>query len=154
MSEQENNAGAYLAMRSQYIKDFSFENPHAPGSLMTLKEPPKVDLNVDMAAQRLSEDMFELSMQFNIRAIGERTLFMVDLIYAGLFTITGVPEERLEQILLVDCAFLLFPYARRVVSDVTRDGGFPPLMLEPIDFLRMYAQKRQEAIAANAGDAA
>ncbi len=146
MSEQENQSGPFLAMRSQYIKDFSFENPHAPQSLLSLKEAPKVDLNVDMGAQRLSEDMFELSMQFNIRAIGERTLFMVDLIYAGLFTISGIPEERLEQILLVDCAFLLFPYARRVVSDVTRDGGFPPLMLEPIDFLRMYAQKRQEAV--------
>ncbi len=148
MSEQENKPVPYLGMRSQYIKDLSFENPHAPASLMALKEAPKVDLNVDMGAQRLSEDMFELSMQFNIRAMGERTLFLVDMVYAGIFTITGIPEDKLEQILLVDCAFLLFPYARRVISDVTRDGGYPPLHLEPIDFLRMYAQKRQEAAAA------
>lgn len=147
MSEQDNKNTPYLAMRSQYIKDFSFENPHAPASLLSLKEAPKVDLNVDMAAQRLSEDMFELSMQINVRAIGERTLFMVDLVYAGLFAISGIPDDRLEQILLVDCAFLLFPYARRVISDVTRDGGFPPLMLEPIDFARMYVQKRQEVPA-------
>lgn len=138
---------AQLAMRAQYIKDLSFENPHAPSSLMGLKEPPKIDLNMDLGAQRLSEDMFELTMQFNIRAISERTVFLVDMVYAGIFSIQGIPDEQLEPVLLIECAHQLYPFARRIIADVTRDGGFPPLLLEPIDFARMYVEKRKGAAA-------
>lgn len=134
-----------FAMRGQYVKDLSFESPHAPASLLKVKEAPKVDMNVDMNAQKLQDDLFELTMNISARAVGERTLFIVDLAYGGLFEVADFPEENLEQLLLVDCAFLLYPYARRVVSDVTRDGGFPPLLLEPIDFLRMYAESKQRA---------
>lgn len=137
--------GPRFAMRGQYIKDLSFENPHAPNSLLTMKEPPKVDMNVDLTAQKVQEEMFELTMTINVRATGERTLFLVDLAYGGLFAVAGVPEEMMEQLLLVDCAFLLYPFARRVVADVTRDGGFPPLLLEPIDFLRLYRENKQRA---------
>lgn len=132
-----------FAMRGQYIKDLSFESPHAPASLLTMKEPPKVEMNVDLSAQRVQDEMFELTININVRAIGERTLFLVDLAYGGLFAIANIPEENMEAVLLVDCAFLLYPYARRVVSDVTRDGGFPPLLLEPIDFLRLYRENKQ-----------
>ena len=129
-------------MKGQYIKDFSFENPHAPASLMAMNEPPKVDMNVDLSAQKLQEEMFELTMHISVRATGERTLFLTDLAYAGLFAVVGVPEENIEQLLLVDCAFILYPFARRVISDATRDGGFPPLLLEPIDFFRLFQQNK------------
>ncbi len=134
-----------FAMRGQYIKDLSFENPHAPASLIGQAEPPKVDMNVDLTAQKIQDDMFELTMNISVRAQGERTLFIVDLAYGGLFAIANIPEDKLEQLLLVDCAFLLYPFARRVVADVSRDGGFPPLLLEPIDFLRLFRESKQEA---------
>lgn len=134
-----------IILRAQYIKDLSFENPQAPSSLMALKEPPKVDMSMDLTAQRLSDDLFELTMQFNIRALAERTVFLVDMVYAGVFSLTGIPEDKLEPVILIECAHQLYPFARRIVSDVTRDGGFPPLLLEPIDFARMYFEKRRSA---------
>lgn len=142
---REDDTAPRFAMRGQYVKDLSFESPHAPTSLLTVKEAPKVDMNVDLNAQKIQEDLFELTMNISVRATGDRTLFIVDLAYSGLFAIANIPEENLEQLLLVDCAFLLYPYARRVVSDVTRDGGFPPLLLEPIDFLRLYMESKQKA---------
>ncbi len=148
----ENPASApRFAMRGQYIKDLSFENPHAPGSLIGLTEPPKVDMNVDMTAQNIQEGMFELTMNISVRATSERTLFIVDLSYGGLFAVSGIPEDKLEQLLLVDCAFILYPFARRVVADVSRDGGFPPLLLEPIDFFRLYQENQKKAAAAANG---
>lgn len=134
-----------FAMRGQYVKDLSFENPHAPSSLLRIKEAPKVDMNVDLNAQSVQDGLLELTMHISARAVGERTMFIVDLDYAGLFELANIPEENIEQLLLVDCAFLLYPYARRVVSDVTRDGGFPPLLLEPIDFHRLYVESKQRA---------
>lgn len=151
MTEELNIPGAEhanvpsFAMRGQYIKDLSFENPHAPKSLLAMKEPPKVDMSIDLAAQRVQEELFDLTMKITVRATGERTLFLVDLAYGGLFALTNIPEDKMEQLLLVDAAFLLYPFARRVVADVTRDGGFPPLLLEPVDFFRLYQENRQRA---------
>lgn len=130
-----------FALRAQYIKDLSLENPHAPASLLAMKEAPKVDMNVDLVAQKLQDDLFELSMVFTVRASSERTLFIVDLTYAGIFALTNIPEDKIEQLLLVDCAFILFPFARRVIADITRDAGFPPLLLEPIDFYRLFQER-------------
>ncbi len=134
-------------LKGQYIKDLSFESPHAPMSLLSLREPPKVDMNVNLGAQRVQESLYELSMSIAVRAIGERTLFLADLIYAGLFELHNIPEDKIEQLVLVDCAFILYPFARRVIADVTRDGAFPPLLLEPIDFYRLYAENRSKAPA-------
>ncbi len=145
VSSAENDTTPRFAMRGQYVKDLSFENPHAPMSLLTAKEPPKVDMNVDLTAQKVQDDLFELTMSISARVSAERTLFIIDLAYGGLFAIANIPEENLEQLLLVDCAFLLYPFARRVVSDVSRDGGYPPLLLEPIDFLRLYVENKQRA---------
>lgn len=153
-AEQSSNAGnakagqaqpPRFAMKGQYIKDLSLENPHAPASLLAMKEPPKVELNLDLQASRVQENLYELSMIFNVRALNDRTLFIVDLTYAGLFEVMNIPEQYIERVLMVDSAFTLFPYARRVISDVTRDGGFPPLILEPIDFLGMFEQRRQQS---------
>lgn len=135
-----------FALRTQYIKDLSLENPHAPASIIAAnKQAPKVELNVDLAAQKIQDDLFELMMRINVRALGERTLFMVDLTYAGLFAVSNIPEQNLEPVLMVDGAFILFPFARRVVADITRDGGFPPLLLEPVDFYRFYQEKVAQA---------
>lgn len=137
-------AGPRFLLRGQYAKDLSFENPHAPMSLLALREPPKVEMNVNLGIQKAQENLFELVMAFSIRATAEKTLFIVDLAYGGLFELHNIPEDKIEQLLLVDCAFILFPFARRVIADATRDGGFMPLMLEPIDFFRLYQQRKRE----------
>ncbi len=131
-----------FAIRGQYIKDLSFENPHAPESLLPQKQQPEIQINVDIKATRVNGQFFESSLYISARAVGEiGTLFLVDLVYAGMFEIRDIPDEKIEPLLLVDCPFILFPFARRVVADVTRDGGFPPLLLEPIDFHGLYMQR-------------
>ncbi len=142
-NEVNNSAAPSFVMRGQYVKDLSFENPNAPASLMDLKEMPKVDVNVDLNVAALQPDTFEVTLRFTVKASTENVLFAVDLAYAGVFSLQNIPEDKIEQVLLVDGAFMLFPFARRVVADVTRDGGFPPLLLEPIDFFGLYMQKKQ-----------
>lgn len=136
-------ASPSFAIRGQYIKDLSFENPHAPDSLMPQKTAPEIQINIDIKVARMNDKFYESSLYINARANGETgTLFMVDLTYAGIFELQGIPEDRIEQLLLVDCPFILFPFARRVVADVSRDGGFPPLLLEPIDFHGLYMNRQ------------
>lgn len=141
---ESNNQGTLprFHVTGQYVKDLSFENPGAPQTLIATEEKPKIDVNIDLGAQKLRDDLYEVTLKVTSKAkVQDKNLFLVDLEYAGLFTLLNIPAERLEQILMVDCPFILFPYARRVISDVTRDGGFPPLMLEPIDFFSMYKKK-------------
>jgi preprotein translocase subunit SecB len=139
---------ASIALRAQYVKDLSFENPKAPQSLFSLKEPPQMEVSVDLGGQRLDQDVFELTIHINARAIAENTtIFMADLAYAGVLEIKGVPEDALDQIVFIQGAFLIYPFARRVISDVTRDGGFPPLQMEPIDFFALYQQNRAKTQA-------
>lgn len=129
----------------QYIKDLSFENPQAPKSLLQSEQKPKIDVNIDLNANKLRDDLYEVVFSVNVKASREETaLFVIDLHYAGLFNIQNVPEKVLPQVLFVDCPFMLFPYLRRIVSDATRDGGFPPLMLEPIDFLGLFKKRLTE----------
>jgi preprotein translocase subunit SecB len=131
-----------FVLKHQYIKDLSFENPRAPAIYSALSEPPQIEVQVNLNAQRLSPELFELTLAVNIRAISDKiTVFMVDLAYAGMFEVKNLPEDHLEQAVMVQGAFLIFPYARRVISDVTRDGGFPALNLEPIDFFALHANK-------------
>jgi len=137
-------------IKGQYIKDLSFENPHAPQSLLAAEERPGIDVNVDIKAQKLQDNIYEMTLHIATRAVaGSNTLFLVDLAYAGIFQISNIPPEHIEPLILIDCPFVLFPFARRVIADVTRDGGFPPLMLDPIDFHALYLQNRAktEAVA-------
>jgi len=144
-------AGASIALRAQYIKDLSFENPRAPQSLFSLKEPPQMEVNINLGAQRLDEAVFELAIQINARAISENaTLFMIDLTYGGVFETKNVPEDALDQVVFIQGGFLLYPFARRVIVDITRDGGFPPLQMDPIDFFSLYNQQRSNPPKANA----
>jgi preprotein translocase subunit SecB len=139
-------ATASVALRGQYIKDASFENPRAPASLVSSGEAPKLEVAVNLGAQRLEETVFELAIHINVRAVQEKqSVFLIDLAYGGVLEIKNAAEDQLEPLLFVQGAMLLFPYARRVISDLTRDGGFPPLLLEPIDFSAMYAQQKNRS---------
>jgi preprotein translocase subunit SecB len=138
-----NGAVPQLIVNAQYIKDFSFENPRAPHSLLQQKEPPEVQLGVDVKAQALSQDIYEVVLTVNANAkSGGEAVFVAELAYAAVVTVKGAPE-LLPAMLLVETPRLLFPFARAVVANTTREGGFPPLMLHPVDFAELL--RRQQA---------
>jgi preprotein translocase subunit SecB len=141
---QDGQANPSLSVRAQYIKDLSFENPNAPHSFMALNQKPALDINVDLKVNKLQEDTFEVILVTQVRASAENAvLFMVELAYAGVFALQHIPKERLDQVIMVDCAFILFPFVRRILADASRDGGFPPLLLDPIDFHSLYLRNRK-----------
>lgn len=157
MAENE-QAALPVSLKGQYIKDLSFENPRAPQSLLSLNEAPGIEVNVDLAAQRLQENLFELAMHISARAVKDKTtLFFCDLTYGGIFEVNASDETAYESLVLIDCAYMLFPFARRVIADISRDGGFPPLQIEPIDFNALYEQNKgniQRATAESDGESA
>jgi len=138
-----------VAINVQYIRDFSFENPNAPHVMAELRAPPRIDVKVDVKIRNLAERVFEvcLSIAANATAAGasgERAAFVVELDYAGVVTVqASVPEEHLGPILLIEVPRLLFPFAREIVATATRDGGYPPLLLNPIDFAELYQRQQQ-----------
>ncbi len=124
---------------AQYIKDLSFENPGAPA---LMNQGPQIDLGVDLQARRGDAEHFEVLLKLQVTAkAGDKTVFLLELAYAGLFRIVGVPEDMLQPLLLIQAPHMLFPFARRIVADVVRDGGMPPLMVDPIDFAALYQTK-------------
>lgn len=134
---------------AQYVKDLSFENPDAPKSLTARQKPPKVDVRINVQVNRQTESDMEVSLK--LEATGkdvdlDQTLFQAELVYAGLFKIANVPENQLGALAMVECPRLLFPFARQIIADATRGGGFPPLLLEPVDFVALYRERlRREA---------
>lgn len=139
--------GISMRVLAQYVKDLSFENPTAPNSLFGAPNgapQPSVEVGVDVAARRLSDTDFESELRVHAKSVrGKDTIFLVELVYSGLFRIEGAPPEMLEPLLLIECPRLLFPFARRIVGDATRDGGFLPLMIDPVDFASLYRQQRE-----------
>ncbi len=134
-----------ISIEAQYIKDLSFEHPKAPASLVQGDKRPDIKIGVEVRARPLSPNSYEVELMIKAEANREgEVLFLVDLTYGGLITVQNVKPEMLQPVLLIEGPRMLFPFARRVVSDVTRDGGFPPLMLNPIDFVELY---RQNAMA-------
>jgi len=132
----------------QYIKDLSFENPNVDKLLTNPPEKPNLRVEVNVNAAKFGDKAYESNIQFKAEATSnEAVIYDMELSYAGLFQIEGMPEESLEPFLLVNCPTLLFPFLRRVLADVIRDGGFPPLMLDPIDFGRLYAQNLAQSQA-------
>ncbi len=128
---------------TQYVKDLSFENPNAPQSLGPVTDQPQIDVRVDVGVQRLNETDFEVKLTVGIEAkASQGVMFLVELQYCGLFRLANIPADSLEPMLLIECPRQIFPFARRVIADVTRDGGFPPLMIDPIDFVNLYQQRR------------
>ena len=145
-------AGPALNVLGQYVKDFSFENPNAPSSLAPQQTQPQIAINVNVGAQPLSQTEFDVDLRLEAKAtVGEVVLFNVELVYSGLFRIQNVPEEHLHPFVLIECPRLLFPFARQILADATRNGGFPPLMLDPIDFVALYQQNAANAAAGQSG---
>lgn len=134
-----------FAMRGNYIKDVSLENPRAPQSLLPTEKAPTISMNMDLQARKLQDNLFELDMTFHVKTEAEFPLFVIELVYSGIFELSGIPENIIERVLLVDSAFSLFPFARRVVADLTRDAGFQPLLLDPIDFLGLFEKRSAES---------
>lgn len=146
----ETAGGPPIVINAQYIKDLSFENPNAPGSLVQ-QQAPQIELRVNVGARALTDNLYEVQLSVNGTAKHEEeTAFIVELSYGAVVTLNGVPEEHLQPVLLIEVPRLLFPFARAIVSDVVRDGGFPPLMLQPIDFVDLY----QRQFAGNQPEAA
>jgi preprotein translocase subunit SecB len=144
-----------IGMIAQYVKDLSFENPNAPGIYQSQVQP-QIDVQFHISVAPVADDVHEVSMKIEVRAQGDAgsTIFAVELVYAGLFGARNVPAEALSPFLYAEAPRLLFPFARRIVADVTRDGNFMPLLLDPIDFGAMYAQQAQAATQLAEGETA
>ena len=128
-----------LQIIGQYIKDLSFENPGAPA---VLGANPEMDLGVDLQAKPAGADLFEVVLSLRIRANFEgKPLFILELAYAALIRMQNIPEDAVQRMLLIQTPYLMYPFARRILSDMVRDGGMPPLMIEPIDFGALYQAK-------------
>jgi preprotein translocase subunit SecB len=134
-----------LNVVAQYIKDFSFENPNAPQSLSTGSGPPQISIQINVAAKPMSETDIEVALKLDGKAESNGTLmFRFELEYAGVFRIQNVPPESLNPVVLIECPRLLFPFAREIIATTVRNGGFPPLLLDPVDFVGLYRQKMGE----------
>lgn len=128
-----------IGIESQYIKDLSFENPLGPNAAAAIQKQPQVEVEVTTSARGLSQGRFEVSLIIRGQAkTQDATVFIAELTYAGVVTLTNVPEEAVKPVLFIEGARLLFPFARNIIADVTRDGGFPPLFISPIDFVQLY----------------
>lgn len=143
MNGADQAAGPGIRILAQFIRDLSFENPRAPESLRAGLAQPQIDLGVEMNARGRPDGYFEVDLKLTATALREgETQFHCELVYGGLFAIAGVPEDDLEPVLLIECPRFMFPYARRVMSEMITEGGFPPFMLDPIDFAGVYAQRK------------
>ena len=135
------NTAPVLAVAAQYIKDLSFENPNAPASLQQTTQP-QINVAVNVTANPLSETDIEVTLRLEGKAeSGGSVMFNIELDYAGVFRIQNVPQESVQAVVLIECPRILFPFAREIVATSVRNGGFPPLMLDPIDFVALYQQR-------------
>ena len=127
---------------AQYVKDLSFENPGAPRTLVQGGQAPNIQISVNVNARGLSENDVEVELKIEGQAgEGADTMFRFDLLYAGVFRLQNVPQDSRTAVVLIECPRLLFPFARQLISDAVRNGGFPPLLIDPIDFAALYRQR-------------
>jgi preprotein translocase subunit SecB len=149
-----------LAVLAQYIKDFSFENPNAPRSLSPSENQPQINIQINVGLGQLAPTDYEVSLKIEGKAEGAGTLlFAFDLTFAGVFRVQNVPQENLFPLVMIECPRLLFPFAREIIASSVRNGGFPPLLLDPVDFVALYQQRvaqlqAQQAAAGNPGTSA
>jgi preprotein translocase subunit SecB len=133
-----------MKILGQYLKDLSFENPNSPQSL-SQQGQPEINVQVNVNAKPAGQNEFEVELHLEAKATHSgKSMFAADLLYAGVFRLENVPQEALHPIVLVECPRMLFPFARQILADATRNGGFPPLMLDPIDFASMYQRRLAE----------
>jgi preprotein translocase subunit SecB len=137
---------AQLNVIGQYIKDLSFECPGVPETLRTPPKNPQLQISVNVGAAPQGPDIYEVMLNLEAHAKSDvGVIYNIELAYGGLFRLRNIPENVLQPVLMIDCPTILFPFLRRVLADLTRDGGFPPLMLDPVDFRRLYAESRPRA---------
>jgi len=156
MAEQNGNGASnealpQLNVLAQYTKDLSFENPNAPRSLAPQEQSPNISIQVNVNANQIDQNDYEVTLQIEGSAgEGAGVLFQFELDYAGVFRLLNIPQADLHPVIMIECPRLLFPFARQIIADAVRNGGFPPLMLEPIDFVGLYKQRMEEAQGAPA----
>ncbi|WP_306117200.1 MULTISPECIES: protein-export chaperone SecB [unclassified Roseitalea] len=140
-----NGQAPRLSVLTQYVKDLSFESPGAPMSLRPREKAPAININVNVNANAIADNDYDVVLTLNATAKdGEKVLFNVELVYGGVFRIEGFPREQTLPVVFVECPRMLFPFARQIVAECTRNGGFPPLMIDPIDFLKMFQKRMAE----------
>jgi preprotein translocase subunit SecB len=138
-----------LGVLAQYVKDLSFENPAAPASLRGRTGNPNIAITINVQPGTVTDDEVEVELKLDVKATsGEELLFAIELVYAGLFRLTNIPADAVQPIIRIECPRLLFPFARQIIADASRNGGFPPLLIDPIDFVGLYRQRMMEAQAA------
>lgn len=148
------DAAPSLNALAQYIKDLSFENPNAPRSLQPQAQSPNIAITVNVNAQPLSATDYEVELTLEGKAgEGDGLLFNFELNYAGIFRLQNIPQETSHAVVMIECPRLLFPFARQIVADCVRNGGFPPLFIDPIDFAQLYRQRMTEQQQANPANA-
>jgi len=132
-----------IGMGAQYIKDFSFENPHAPQIFGELQTQPQMAMDVNVMSRGTGEGVFESVLKIRLESkLGTKTAFIVEIAYAGLFSLPEIPEDQIKLFLLVEAPRLLFPFARSIIANAVREGGFPNIAIQPIDFMALYASQR------------
>lgn len=148
----------HLRVLAQYVKDLSFENPTASAAARGGDAAPAIEMGIDVNARPLSdsEGAYEVDLRIGAKATrGEDVMFITELVYSGVFQFVNVAKEDIEPLLLIECPRLLFPFSRRMLAEVTREGGYPPLLVDPIDFAALYrAQLRERQAKAEGGAAA
>lgn len=154
MAETE-QAAPKIAVKAQYVRDASFENLAVRSGEGTLDAKPEIQVAVNLDAKKRSDDSYEVILKINATARAGKgedaaVMFICELEYGGVFQIENVPEAQLHPFLLVECPRILFPFARRVIADMTRDGGYPPLMLDMVDFASLYRAEVERRRAAQA----
>ena len=140
-----NGASPTLNILAQYVKDLSFENPGAPQSLRGRDKAPAININVNVNANPIADKEYDVTLTLNAKATYDSdVLFNAELVYGGVFRVEGFPQEHLLPVLFIECPRLLFPFSRQIIAEATRNGGFPPLMIDPIDFAQMFQQRIAE----------
>ncbi|WP_373502523.1 protein-export chaperone SecB [Aestuariivirga sp.] len=134
-----------LRILGQYLKDLSFENPNAPQTLAPQQAQPDINISVNVNARNIAPTDFEVELHLDAKAtVQEKVIFAAELVYAGTFRLENFPQQMMHPAVLIECPRLLFPFARQILAEATRNGGFPPLMLDPIDFASMYQKRLQQ----------
>ena len=155
--EKDNNSAAeddspVFRMQKMYIKDFSFENPNSPGVFQAPNQEPSVEVNLKLNNKKLDDHHYEVALQITAKILdkgnNDKTMFIMEIEHAAAFLMKNIPEEHQEMVLGVDCPTLLFPFTRQIVSQISVDGGFIPFLMEPINFMALYQNSKQNAAAA------
>jgi preprotein translocase subunit SecB len=134
-----------LNVLAQYVKDFSFENPNAPKSLTPTQQQPTINIQINVNAKPVADTDYEVELKLEGKAeTNGNVLFSFDLVYAGIFRLQHIPQENIHPVMMIECPRLLFPFGREIIATAVRNGGFPPLLIDPVDFVGLYRQRVEQ----------